>query len=168
MGEAILRVQLRDAGIPAEVRSAGTLGWNRRPATPHAVTVMAERGLDIGGHTSTRLGPDLLDGVDMIVAMTRDHAGAVIARDPGLRSRVFLPAEFARLANGSGPAGRSGSAAPTWAGRVAAVGARRDGELVGRPAEEVADPVGEPLAVYRATAARLERELAGLVAALPV
>ncbi|NIR36348.1 MAG: low molecular weight phosphotyrosine protein phosphatase, partial [Actinobacteria bacterium] len=28
MGEAILRVQLRDAGIPAEVRSAGTLGWN--------------------------------------------------------------------------------------------------------------------------------------------
>lgn len=161
MAEALLRRHLAEAGIAAEVRSAGTLGWNDRPATDHAVTVMAELGLDIGAHTSRRLAPELLHA-DLVVTMTRDHAGAVLARDPELRSRVFLPAEFARLAT-------EGSAHPVaWIDRVTAVGDRRDGPLIGRPAEEVPDPAGEPLDVYRSTAQRLDRELRGLVTALSV
>ena len=51
---------------------------------------------------------------------------------------------------------------------MTAVGDRRDGPLIGRPAEEVPDPAGEPLDVYRSTAQRLDRELRGLVTALSV
>ena len=94
MAEALLRRHLAEAGIAAEVRSAGTLGWNDRPATDHAVTVMAELGLDIGAHTSRRLAPELLHA-DLVVTMTRDPAGAVLARDPELRSRV--PSRRARM-----------------------------------------------------------------------
>ena len=76
MGEAILRARLGAAGVAASVASAGTLGWSQRPATPHAVAVMAEMGLDMGDHVSRRLHSDDLD-VDLVVAMTRIHAGAV-------------------------------------------------------------------------------------------
>ena len=100
MGEAILRERLTSAGIDAAVASAGTLGWSQRPASKHAVTVMAEMGLDIGGHVSRRIASGDLD-VDLVVAMTRIHAGAVIGRDSELRPRVFLPSEFSRLATNS-------------------------------------------------------------------
>lgn len=165
MGEAILRARLGAAGVTASVASAGTLGWSQRPATPHAVAVTAEMGLDIGDHVSHRLHNDDLD-VDLVVAMTRIHAGAVIGRDNGLKTRVFLPSEFARLAPSSAS---PGSATPTrdeMRERIAAVGAMREGELIGRPAEEIDDPVGKPLAAYRATAVRLDRHLTGLVNAL--
>lgn len=157
MGEAILRARLAHVGIRAEVSSAGTLGWGARPATGHAVAVMAEMGLDLGGHISRRLGPGDLDA-DLILGMTRDHAGAVIARDPARRSCVFLPGEFARLARA---ADREG--ATSWRERVQRVGDGRVEALIGRPAEEVADPAGEPLEVYRETARRLDRDLTRLV-----
>ena len=76
MGEAILRARLGAAGVAASVASAGTLGWSQRPATPHAVAVTDEMGLDIGDHVSRRLHNDDLD-VDLVVAMTRIHAGTV-------------------------------------------------------------------------------------------
>jgi protein-tyrosine-phosphatase len=160
MAAALLRAALDDAGVAAVVDSAGTLGWGTRPATPHAVAVMAERGLDIGEHRSRRLDAVDLD-VDLVVAMTRDHAGAVIARDPALRPRVFLPAEYARL-RGAEPVepARRGIAG------IDRVGARRPSALIGRPHEEIADPAGEPLEVYRRTAERLDRDLGALVRAL--
>ena len=165
MAEGILRARFAEAGVDAVVASAGTLGWSQHPATPHAVTAMAELGLDIGSHTSRRISDVDLD-VDLVVAMTRIHAGAVIGRDHTLRSRVFLPNEFARLAKAMQlPTLR----APTriqMRQRIETIAAQRLGDLIGRPAEEIEDPVGEPLDVYRATAARLDRHLSGLVDAL--
>lgn len=165
MGEVILRARLSGAGIEAEVASAGTLGWSQRPASKHAVTAMAEMGLDIGGHVSRRIGSGDLD-VDLVVAMTRIHAGAVIGRDSGLRSRVFLPSEFSRLATNSPPMGLTTPSRAAMRERIEVIGAMRESDLVGRPAEEIDDPAGEPLAAYRATAARLDRHLRSLVDAL--
>ncbi len=165
MAEGILRARLVEAGVDARVGSAGTLGWSQNPATPHAVTAMAELGLDIGSHVSRRIGDVDLD-VDLVVAMTRIHAGAVIGRDRALRSRVFLPAEFARLAQGTQLPTQRAPTRIQMRERIEMIAKQRPGDLIGRPAEEVEDPVGEPLAVYRATAARLDRQLSGLVDAL--
>lgn len=165
MGEVILRTRLAQAGIAAAVGSAGTLGWGERSATANAVTVMAEMGHDLTGHRSRRLDPDDLD-VDIVIAMTRDHAGAVIARDPEVRPLVFLPAEFARLAAAGQVMSRADEGELAWRSAVAGVGRRRVGHLIGRPGEEVADPAGESIDVYRAAATRLDRDLAGLVGAL--
>ena len=49
--------------------------------------------------------------------------------------------------------------------RIRGLGAPRQG-AIGRPAEEVADPAGESVAVYRVTAQRLDRDITGLVDAL--
>ena len=165
MGEAILRARLADAGVAAEVVSAGTLGWLQRPASKHAVTAMAEMGLDIGGHVSRRIGSGDLD-VDLVVAMTRIHAGAVIGRDSELKSRVFLPSEFGRLATDLPSMGPRAPSRAAMRERIEAIGATREGELIGRSAEEIDDPAGEPLAAYRATASRLDRHLTGMVEAL--
>lgn len=158
MAAALLGRHLDAVGLEARIRSAGTLGWGERPATTHAVTVMAERGLDIVDHRSRRLEPDDL-AVDLVVAMTRDHAGAVVARDPALRSRVFLPAEFSRLGDGLAVTGPP-------AEHVRRVGDGRVGPVIGRPHEEIADPAGEPIEIYRATAERLDRALGDLARAL--
>ena len=165
MAEAILRARFAEAGVKADVASAGTLGWSQRPATSHAVTAMAEMGLDIGSHASRRIGKGDLD-VDLVVAMTRIHAGAVIGRDSRLKSRVFLPAEFSRLSKDAQPPTMQARTKPQMRDRIETIAAQRLGELIGRPSEEIEDPVGEPLATYRATAARLDRHLTSLVDAL--
>lgn len=165
MGEAILRERFSEAGIEAAVASAGTLGWSQRPASRHAVTAMTEMGLDIGEHVSRRISSADLD-VDLVVVMTRIHAGAVIGRDRELKSRVFLPGEFGRLATVSQPSGLQTPTATAMRERIEMIGSMRDGNFVGRPAEEIDDPAGEPLAAYRATAERLDRHLTALVEAL--
>ena len=160
MAAAILGSRLADAGVAATVASAGTLGWGGRPATAHAVAVMEEMGLDLSSHRSRRIDAADLD-VDLVLAMTRDHAGAVIGRDESLRSSVFLPSELARVLAGAGPDEVTSAAV-----RIRMLGEQREGSLIGRAAEEVADPAGEPIDVYRRTARRLDRELRIIATAL--
>lgn len=168
MAEVILAARLAELGVDARVESAGTLGWARRAATPHAVAVMDELGLDLSGHRSRRIEPAHLD-VDLVIAMTRNHAGAVIARDESLRSGVFLPSELLRVlraASTGQPATPGAPATPAMlVAEIRRMGAARVGPL-GRAADEIADPAGEPIDVYRATAARLDRELTAIARAL--
>lgn len=155
MAEGILRDRLARAEITAVVGSVGTLGWSERGATPKAVEVMAEREIDISAHRSRKLERDHLD-VDLVLAMTRDHAGAVLARAPLLADRVFLPGELVRLVRERRRAGSRSISLDELA-------AARRGTTIGRAAEQVADPAGESLDVYRLTAARLDRDLSALV-----
>lgn len=158
MAEVILTARLAEAGVEASVASVGTLGWGDRAATPHAVAVMGELGLDLSAHRSRRIEPAHLE-VDLVLAMTRDHAGAAIARDESIRPSVFLPSELLRLARG---AAKDQLTMQT----IRELGAARRGPVIGRAHEEIADPAGEPIDVYRATAARLDRELTALAKAL--
>ncbi|MEM7141252.1 MAG: hypothetical protein AAF548_09490 [Actinomycetota bacterium] len=171
MAEAILSARLAERGIEASVASVGTLGWSERGATPHAVTAVAELGLDLSGHRSRKIENEHLD-VDLVLAMTRIHAGAVTARDKTLASGVFLPGELVRLLRAADEEGEMANAhesADTPDGtalvaRIRRMGGARTGAAIGRPGDEVADPAGESLDVYRATAARLDRHLTGLAA----
>lgn len=158
MAEAILAARFAELEIDAEVASAGTLGWTERGATPHAVAVMEELGLDLSGHRSRRVEPVHLD-VDLVIAMTRDHAGAAIARDESIRSGVFLPSELARLL-------RNPTTEVSDIQTIRRLGAARSGPTIGRAADEVADPAGESIEVYRATAARLDRDLTAIARVL--
>lgn len=156
MGEALLRAHLTDVGVAATVRSAGTLAWGGT-ATTAAVTAIRERGLTIDEHESRALTVRMIDDADLVLAMTRDHVGRVVALVPRARDRTFLVGELARLGAAIGPR-RPEEPVRSWTARVAAT--RPHDRVVGRGDDEVPDPVGEPLEVYRATAARLDRELA--------
>lgn len=155
MGEALLREHLAARGSSARVHSAGTLAWDGH-ATDAAIRTMAARGLDLSAHHSQPLTGPLVADADVILAMTRSHVWGVQAFDPDAVARTFLVPELARLGARLGPR-RPDETVRAWAARAAA---ERDGTTPGRGAEEVPDPYGESLAVYEATAARLDAALA--------
>jgi protein-tyrosine phosphatase len=171
MGEVLLRAHLGVHGVPARVRSAGTLAWGGG-ATDHAVAVMREHGLDLSGHESRQLDRALVESADLVLGMTRNHVGRVGGLVPDAADRTFLVGELVRL--GGDVKRRGGEPLRAWAGRVAGTRPRRapsgpdaiGAVVVGRVEDVVPDPVGEPLAVYRATAARLDRDLRALASLL--
>ena len=157
MAEALLRAHLTARGVEGRVHSAGTMAWGGSP-TPHAVEAMHEHGLDISGHESRQLTVELVEHADLVLGMTRDHVGRVrrLARDAS--QRAFLIGELVRLAADAARDDREDVRA--WARRIA--GARPARPFIGRGADEVDDPIGEPLAGYRATADRLDGDLGRL------
>lgn len=71
------------------VASAGTAG-GRGGASPHAATVMGQRGLDLAGHQSAALTPELIHQADYIFVMTRSHRDVVLNMVPSATRRVEL------------------------------------------------------------------------------
>ena len=155
MGAALLRAHFDAQGVRATVHSAGTMAWNASPP-PEAVTVMDEMGIDISSHRARPLSVELVAGADVVLGMTRDHVGRVLSLVPEASERTFLVGELLRLGEQVG-ARSDGETAREWALRIGA--ARPDARVPGRAGDEVPDPYGESLAVYRATAARLDAEL---------
>jgi protein-tyrosine-phosphatase len=158
MGEALLRGHLAGRPVDARVHSAGTLAWSR-PATDEAVAVMREHGLDLSAHRSQPLTAPRVRDADLILAMTRAHVYGVLAYDDAADDRTFLIEELPRLATQVGPR-RVDEPLRAWAARVAA--RRPHGWVAGRAGEEVPDPFGEPISVYRATATRLDAASAAI------
>lgn len=160
MAEALLRHHLgADPTMP--VASVGTIGWNGYPATPHAVEVLAERGIDLGAHISRKINRDDVARSDLIIAMTRKHGWAVAAHDPEASTRTFLLGEVTRLAREQP---RNGESLRDWAEAIARN--RKPDRPMGQASDEIHDPVGESIEVYRATAAVLDRLLGELATAL--
>ncbi len=159
MGEALLRHGLTAAGADHPVASAGTHAMDGGPATGHGIEVLGDRGIDLTGHLSRHLNAEIVDGADLIVAMTRQHEAVVGRLDPMARGRTFLAGEVARLGGQVGPP-VDDEGLRDWAARLD--GARGGHMTTGRVADEVADPYGENRDAYQQTANRLD----GLCSAL--
>lgn len=163
MAAAILQERLAERGFEAQISSAGTRAWNQG-ATDDAISVMRERGLEISAHVNRQLTRQLVEEADLVLGMTRDHVSITNARSPDARRRTFLIGELARLGADVGPR-RDFEPVSTWVERAAA--ARPHRQPLGRAMDEIADPAGEPIDVYRRTAAELDvrlTEIAGLLA----
>lgn len=156
MAEALLRAELAQLGVDARVHSAGTLAWGGG-ASEGARAVMAERGIDLSAHTSRKLDAAMVRDADLVLGMTRAHVWSSATHAPEAKHRVFLPGELARLGAAVEPR-RADESIDAWAARIAAL--RPDARVPGHPQDEVADPAGESVEVYRATAERLAAELA--------
>ncbi len=157
MAEVLLRARLADRGVDARVSSAGTLAWGG-PVTTNASLALDELGNELGmqlhRHLSRQLTAELIEPADLVVGMTRDHVWRATRLSADATDRSFLIGELARLGARVGARG-SDESVRDWAARVAA---ERPSGPIGRVGDEVADPVGEPIHVYRATAARLDRD----------
>jgi protein-tyrosine-phosphatase len=165
MAEVLLRARLAERGVDAHVASAGTLAWGG-PATANSCIAVGELGVNLRGHLSQQLTADLVGPADLVLGMTRDHVWRATRLDADAADRSFLIGELVRLGAKVGPRAE-GESVRDWAARVAA---ERPEGPIGRGSDEVADPVGEPIHVYRATAARLDhdvRAIAELLAPSP-
>jgi protein-tyrosine phosphatase len=156
MAEGILRARSAAAGLDVHVHSAGILPGGA-PATDNAVAVCAARGIDINGHRSRRLERSMVDGADLVIAMTREHLREAVVASPAAFARTFTLRELVRRINARPDA----SLAELHAGRELGAYVKAD------PADDVADPVGKPLGDYEDTALELDALLARLVIWLP-
>lgn len=164
MAEVLLQNHLDRAGVDVQVSSAGLYPAGA-PATPHAVTAMGRRQLDLTQHQSRRVDAGLIGAADLILGMTREHVREVAVIDGGALSRTFTLKELVTASTRNGPR-RPDETFDEWITRMGQ-GRRRETLLgVGHDdAFDVEDPVGRSLHEYERTAAELDDLLAHVVAA---
>lgn len=77
-----------------KVDSAGLAALIDRPADPIAITLMAERGIDIRNHRAVQADAALLRGYPLILTMERRQQQFVENSWPALHGRVFRWGEW--------------------------------------------------------------------------
>jgi protein-tyrosine-phosphatase len=80
------RLGVSEADLPARgftVRSAGVSAFHGDAASPEAVEVAARWGVDLSGHRSRPVNPEVLVAATDVVAMTGGHVAVLALRYPG-------------------------------------------------------------------------------------
>jgi protein-tyrosine phosphatase len=118
-------------------------------------------GLDLAGHRSCRLVPEMVRQADLVVGMAREHVREATVMEPAGWPRTFSLKELIRRAGRLEPR----TARQPLASWLAAAGQDREvNQLMGDdPADDVADPIGLSMETYRTTAAELDALLRRLV-----
>lgn len=90
MAEAIARRDASDLGLTGiEVGSAGTAAWEGAPASDGALLVALEHHVDLSGHHARLLTRELLDNVDLVLAMGPHHLERVEALGAGAKAHLL-------------------------------------------------------------------------------
>ena len=69
-------------------------GFVRRAGERGGVLALAEKGIELRGHLSRPVTPDLVDAATLIVVMTRAHREQLSELFPGAREKLFLLKSF--------------------------------------------------------------------------
>jgi len=153
MAEGILRRRAAELRLPINVSSAGLMQGGK-PATPDAVSVLADRGMDISAHVSRRLDREMLNDADLVLVMTRDHLREAVLTEPAAFPKVFLLRELVRrLDENPGASLKTLNQGRTTSDYTGANGADDD----------VPDPIGQSRKRYLVTADELDSLLTTLV-----
>jgi len=153
MGAALLQMHLRARRADAVATSVGThatLG----PSPREVIELLAERGLDVHGHRSRQVTPELLAEADLIIGMAREHVRETVLLGPGTFGRTFTLKELVRRAREVGGR-RPAEPLENW---LAGVGeGRTTSALLGASdADDVADPIGKKLPAFRRCADEID------------
>ncbi len=141
--------------LPVRVSSAGFVldGESPPDATRRA---SARYDLDIDDHRSRIIDADLVEGADLVVVMTNQHARQVLALVPHAGPRTFTLKELVRLAADIEPRGDDEEPS-AWLGRLHEH--RPPSPHLGNGDNDIDDPFGRSDRVHRRVAA----EVVGLV-----
>lgn len=145
-------VRVASASIDHEIR-------NTHPTT---LEILHRRHVSLGRTKSRALTPELVDGSDLVLVMTAEHARAVVGRFPKARHKVFVLEHFAAEVQ---PAGDSDSV-DSWlseAHKIPRDYSRDDGW-------DIQDPNGQSDAIYSAVEVQIDNAtmwLATVISTLP-
>lgn len=95
MAAGLMRRAAERRGLAIEIASAGTAAVDGVPATPEAVAVLLDKGIDLSSHRSRRLEAADVDGADLILTMTAAHRERVLELAPGAGDRVHTLSGYA-------------------------------------------------------------------------
>lgn len=156
LAEHLTRQHAQQQGLALAVNSMGFLP-SGFPTPPAGIRAADEHGLDLSAHRSRQLEHRELEEADVILALARAEARDLVAQEPQLWPKVFTLKQF--LAHTAAQAAPAGADFATW---VSAMGqARKRSILLGEhPDDDVADPMGKSIRVWRRTVRELD-ELTG-------
>jgi len=80
--------------LDLDIRSAGTSTSTGSPASPLAIEVMDEVGIDISNHRSAALNGYMLDEADVVVCMAERHRRHIVDWFKSMDDKVYLLREF--------------------------------------------------------------------------
>ncbi|HEY8532873.1 MAG TPA: low molecular weight phosphatase family protein [Micromonospora sp.] len=176
MAEYLAREMLTQAlggdGASVPVASAGTHAVPGRAMHPHAAQLAAERAIDIRDFRSRPVTPDDLTNAGVVLTATREERRACAALAPRAIPRTFTLRQFARLVTAAvergwrvvdpnEPPPARVTALVTAAGRARALV-----QPVRATEDDLADPIGHPLAQFRHCAREIEAALRPIIRAI--
>jgi protein-tyrosine phosphatase len=92
----MLQARLGDA---ARVTSAGVRAREGDPAAERSQVLAEQRGLDLNGHRSRPVVPELVSGTELVLTMSERQRDRCSPLAPRAASKVFTVRELARLAD---------------------------------------------------------------------
>lgn len=166
MAQRLLQTHL-DGTPGVRVSSAGTWGHSGAPMERHAAAALAEIGVDDGGFRARELTPGLIRESSLVITATREHRARVLGHEPTALRRTFTLRELARLIDHLGhswePVSGGVERGPAL---VAAAAAARGSVRVAPTSDDIADPYGAPLEVYRQCRDEIDAQMRRIADAL--
>lgn len=92
MAEVLFRdlVSKLDPDTVWNIASGGCWARPNNPATPTAVLVMQDRGIDLSEHLSQPVTEALLDSINLILCMEEEHKRHIQRNFPSAKDKTFL------------------------------------------------------------------------------
>lgn len=95
MAERLLKQMLNEKNHQnVQVHSAGIFSFNNTPASPNAILVMAEYGIDMTDHVSQPITEKLVREADLILVMEEFHRNYLSEKFPEVSHKIKLVKEY--------------------------------------------------------------------------
>lgn len=157
MAAALLRQ--RATGVAVSVASAGLKGGGS-PVDDDVQTVLAEYGVSVARKRSDVVDRPLIDGADLVLTMTCDHASALHAMKSKQRNHIFTLREFTQLLAKAG-ARPPWEALDEWIERMHV--SRTSNYYAGDPSLDIPKVTSARLLDYKTLARELDRRAETIV-----
>lgn len=154
---------------PFIVYSAGTRAVDGIPMTPTAVETLGELGSDADGFVSSELRLSRIEAAGVVLTLERRHRSRVVDVAPSVLKRAFTLREFARVAGAVAASRPDLPEDPVERARtVVAEAAKQRGMVRAEHPEDddITDPIGQPIEVYRVTAGLITEAVEASLTAL--
>jgi len=153
LAAALLRRALARRNLVHTVLSGGLLEGGE-PSPELLVETGRLHGIDLSEHRSRQLSPELLDGADLVLCMTRLHVRDVAVLRPAVWPRAFTLLEFLRQADELAEGSERRPLADLVA--LAHEGRTTQSLLAADASEDVRDPMGRGREAFEELALILE------------
>ena len=88
-------------GKAIKILSAGTAAFEGQRASPNAIAVMDEKGVDLRGHRAAVLTREKIMQSDLILTMTNSHKNQVIKIAPEAAGKTYTLKEYTNISDGN-------------------------------------------------------------------
>lgn len=94
MAQAILVSILGHNNSNIIIESAGLFATNGMPATPEAIAVMEDFGIDLSGHRSRQVTGEMVQQADLVLTMTGTQRDWLVDMYPQAEGKTFTISEY--------------------------------------------------------------------------